>query len=327
MKAYSLFMATLVFVFAGQTQAQGVVGGLVDGAAKQIDKAIERRVKKTNRQWPEMYQPYRISPRMKKDYQSCLEKGRKRCAMDTFSHRGLTMNIGFSGAMPLGDYAQSVRKGAYGFSAGLEYQPANKAPFSFGLNLNWLIAAIENSKANLPFSISDGSQNFGIFNIPLTANVKNNLFNMHGVVRFWLPVKYVQPYFMGLGGFVHATTNVKFYEPNTPVFLGIENDGLIFQRSVLSSATWSAGAAFGLGINIGYSMNFDLRATYLHTGNLRYYSNAAVKDWRFTYEGNPVDFENQNVRANKVEGTPVNSHISSAIQIVMFTTGFTIFFE
>ena len=327
MKAYTVIIVVLVFVFNDQMYAQSIIGGLVDGAAREIDKAIEKRVKKSNKQWPEMYQPYRISPQMKKDYKSCVEKGRKRCAIDTFSHRGLTLNIGFSGAVPLGDYAQAVKKGAYGFSGGLEYQPANKAPFSFGVNLNWLIAAIENSKANLPFSISDGSQNFGVFNIPLTANVKNNLFNMHGVVRFWLPVKYVQPYFMGLGGFVHATTNVKFYEPNTPVFLGIENDGLIFQRSVLSSATWSAGGAFGLGINIGYSVNFDFRATYLHTGNLRYYNNAAVKDWKFNYEGNPDDFENQNVRANKVEGTPIAAPVFSPIQIVMLTAGITVFFE
>ena len=325
-KTYLLFFF-LFFLSIQKSYSQGIIDGLVNSAANAIDKAIEKRIKKSNKQWPEMYQPYRISPVMKRDYEACLEKGKKRCAIDTFCHRGLTMNIGFSGAVPLGDYAQSVKKGAYGFSAGMEYQPANKAPFSFGVNLNWLIAAIENSKANLPFTISNGSQNFGVFNIPLTANMKNNLFNMHGVVRFWLPVKYVQPYFQGMGGFIHATTNVKFYEPNTIVILGIENDGLIFQRSVLSSATWSAGAAFGLGINVGYSVNFDLRATYLHTGNLRYYSNASVKEWKFNYDGSPDDFENQNVRMNKVEGAPLGTPVFSPIQIVMLTAGITVFFE
>jgi hypothetical protein len=327
MKRTVLSVLLFFYAFSLKLHAQGIIDGLVNSAANQIDKAIEKRVKKSNKKWPEMIQPYRISPQMQKDYKACLEKGKKRCAIDTFSHQGLTMNIGFTGAVPLGDYAQSVKKGAYGFSAGMEYQPANKVPFSFGLNLNWVIASIENSKANLPFTISNGSQNFGVFNIPLKVNVKNNVFNMHGAVRFWLPVKYVQPYFMGLGGFVHATTNVKFYEPNTNVILGIENEGLIFQRSALSSATWSAGGAFGLGINIGYSVNFDLHATYLHSGKMRYYSNAAIKDWQFSYEGNPNDFDNKNVSAKKVEGNPIAAPVFAPIQMVLLTAGITVFFE
>ena len=295
-----------------------------------IDDAIARR-KEKNEHNPKkerfIYQRYRMWPSQYTELKECRAKGFTRCSYDTFSYRGVSVNLSFAAAMPLGIYAKSVSKGAYGLSWGLEYQPASKAPFSIGISMNALIAAVQNLRINIPFTINSGGQYLSTVNVPLQLNVKNNLFHTHGVARFWVPCRFVQPYIQALGGFVYANTNLKFYDNNSTVLLGIGNEGLIYEIRPLQKATWSAGASLGLGINLSYAINLDLRATYLQSGKLQYYTNDAVKNWDFNYNGSAADFSSRKVNTDKVNSNVGTGQMYSEMQMLVFTAGITVFFE
>lgn len=304
--------------------AQGFIGGLIETS---IEKAEQRRKDKPKKKWPEMEHPYRLPPQEWKEYKKCLARSGKNCAPEVLSHEGLTLNLGFVGAMPLGAFATNVKSGAYGVGWGLEYQPANKVPFSTGLSMTAMFTGIKNYTLRLPFSVSANGQPLQTLAIPLDANVKNTLFQTHAVARFWAPTKFVQPYVQLLGGFLYGYTNVKLYERDEFVFLGIDNEGLIYEDRILNSISWSAGAALGLGINVHYAVNVDLRATYLHTGEMKYFNTPSISNWEFTYGGEYQDFQNRNVKSDALIGAKPPKPYVSPIQLLMFTAGITVFFE
>jgi hypothetical protein len=279
---------------------------------------------------PERYQTYRISPSQNKEYKACLERGGgSKCSMDEFSHRGLSMNIGLLTAVPIQDYKLLANKVNAGFTTGLEYQVAKNVPMSMGLNLNYLVAGFENYRANIPFFVySTGSGSYlGTSFLPLKVNVKNNLFSMHGVMRWWAPTKYVQPYIIGMGGFQHAGTNIKYYADDKNLFLGLNNEGLIHSDNILSSTSWNAGVGLGLGINIGYSVNLDLRATYMQSGNMTFYTKDNIKNWRFSYAGDLEDFDKGSISSDGISSTPPFAPLRSPIQSVWVSFGINVFFE
>lgn len=304
--------------------AQGFIGGLIDSSIK---KAEQKRKDKPKKKWPEMEHPYRLPPHEWKEYKNCLAKGGKNCAPEVLSHEGLTMNLGFVGAMPLGSFAKNLKSGAYGVGWGMEYQPANKVPFSTGLSMAAMFTGVKNYTLRLPFSVSANGQPLQTLFVPLDANVKNVLFQTHAVARFWAPTKFVQPYAQLLGGFLYGYTNVKLYERDEFVFLGIDNEGLIYEDRILNSISWSAGAALGLGINVHYAVNVDLRATYLHTGEMKYFNTPSISNWEFTYDGEYQDFQNRSVNSDALVGAKPSKPYISPIQMLLFTAGITIFFE
>lgn len=333
MKRLILFLIAITLIQAGHAQDSddGIFVSMMKGI-RQNKKAERERlgITKEKKQRAERYQPYRIGPAQNKDYKACLQRGGgNKCSMDEFSHRGLTMNFGLISAAPIQDYKKLSNKVNAGFTTGLEYQVAPKVPMSIGFNLNYLIAGFENYRANIPFFVySPGSGSYlGTSFLPLKVNVKNNLFSMHGVIRWWAPTKYVQPYIIGMGGFQHAGTTIKYYTNDKILFLGINNEGLIYRDNILSSINWNAGVGVGLGINIGYSANLDIRATYMQSGNMTYYTRDNIKNWRFSYVGALEDFDTGSVSSDGITSTPPFAPLRSPIQSVWVSMGINIFFE
>lgn len=296
--------------------------GLVNNAVRSGINSLDKPSKKWYANWSYKVQHYHIPPYERKIYADCVKRAKSKCILDTFSYRGLNINAGITGAFGIADFSRSIEKGAYGPSFGLEYQPTGKAPISLGFNVNTLIAGVKNTKANLDFQVVDNGVFLETFSIPLQINIKNTVFNVNGALRVWLPTKYAQPYIQGIGGFLLSSTKVRIYEPNRNVLLGIEDDGLLYERNILSDVNWCAGGAAGIWINVSYGVNLDIKATYLHTGPIQYYTSQNIKNWQFYYKDSPGSFSNDAVQSNKLESVKANNNYGPA-QLVAFTLGAT----
>lgn len=323
-----IFLLVTALILLQTVEAQTSDDGIFVSLIKQ-----RREKKKTDefgvRKEPaEREMPYIIPPRQRKEYKACLQRGGgSKCSMDEFSHRGFSMNVSGATAVPLNNYRLLSPKVKVGLSAGMEYQVAKKLPMTLGASVNYMMAGFENYRGELPFMVYTSGSYVGTTYVPMRINVKNNLTSMYATMRWWMPVKYVQPYIIGMGGFQHAGTNIKYYANNRNLFLGVNNDGLIFSDNISSSINWSAGVGVGLGINIAYNLNLDIRATYAHSGKISYYTKENIKNWNFNYIGEMSDFTGGSVSSDGITATAPFTPLRSPIQYLGVNVGLNILFE
>jgi hypothetical protein len=286
--------------------------GFFNSLFRKIDSTRVRKRKLSTK-----YLSYRIAPAQRKDYQECLTAEKNRCSLDTFSHSGFNLLISFSSFMPLKKYAELARGATFGLNAGIDYQLSSNIPLSLGINTLTMFPGRYQTKAYIPFVVLDGL-NPTRFDIPIDIRIRNSMFNLHGTMKWWLPTKYVQPYIQMSGGMMYASTNVIFSIPQNSSFFNWKENDILYSKSILNNFTWSTAIAAGIGINIAYSLDLDIRATYLQSGSLKYYSAEQIKNWQFEY-GNSDD-------NNEINSTPAGYNISP-IQNLSFSVGLHVFFE
>jgi hypothetical protein len=275
--------------------------------------------------WSQKLLPFRIAPYEKNNFKSCLERGRNKCQLDTFEYRGLLMDFQIYGSTSIGEYRRAGRKGAgFGMGMGFEYQPINRFPMTIRADFIALYHDIKNYDAGIPVILSNPPNNATLF-MPVNANIKSGLYNMNIGTRLWLPTKYIQPYIMAMVGFVSQSTEVRIYHNESIIWAGISDKGLLYDYSLSGGLAGSRLLAFGISYNADYSLNLDLRVSWLHSKKYSQIASSDVAQWNYTFDGEASEYNPENFQPANLN-MKTNSN-RTTFDMLLISFGLTAFFE
>lgn len=269
--------------------------------------------------------PFRIAPYEKNNLKTCLEKGNKKCRLDTFEYRGLLMDFQIYGSASIGEYRKTGRKGVgFGLGMGFEYQPINRFPMTLRADFITLYHDIKNYDAGIPVILSNPPNNATLF-MPVNANIKSGLYNMNIGTRLWLPTKYIQPYIMAMVGFVSQSTEVRIYDNESIIWAGISDKGLLYDYNISGSTAGNGLLAFGLSFNADYSLNLDLRISWMHSKKFNQFTNHELAQWGYAFDGPASEFNSNHFESENLK--PQIGSNRSTFDLLLISFGLTAFFE
>lgn len=210
------------------------------------------------------------------------------------THLGINFTLGF----PQKDFKQNTEAVGAGANISALFPLFKKSPLFLGFDLGYQIYGYRTYRRAIDAQIISNGQVVGSIPMNFQITNSNNLLNGHLVGRFKLPLKYVQPYVDGMVGFKNLYTRTTIedlsrvnYNPNT----NTSNRNIINSRTNLSDWAFSYGYGGGLMFMIGENVSLDVRVTYLHGGEARYFDKESTSQWDIRFvQGTGGALEPQN---------------------------------
>lgn len=217
---------------------------------------------------------------------------------------------------------------SYGFLIGAAYQPMPKIPLLFGLNMGAALYASGTKETSIAFSLTQQGQPVGKYAIPVFVQSQGYLFNMHLTAQFIAPIKFAQPYMLGMAGFQNISSGIKLFNYNNePASAFGDEEGLIYIQGISSATAYSLAIGGGLLINLSEHYNLDLRALYSSTGKVRYFSAQNISDWQFAFDGAEAALLQNVYSKNDISHSGNASPKRASLDMLMVSIGLNVLFR
>ena len=217
---------------------------------------------------------------------------------------------------------------SYGFVIGGAYQPIPKVPLLFGVNMGASLYASGTKETSISFSLTEQGQPVGKYAIPVFVQSEGYLFGMHLTAQLIAPIKFAQPYILGMAGFQNISSGIKLYNyDNRPIAVFGGDEGLIYNQGISSASTYSLAIGGGLLINLSEHYNLDLRALYSGTGRVRYYSAQNISDWQFAFDGAKAALLQNVYSKNDISPSGNTAPKRASLEMLMVSIGLNVLFR
>lgn len=224
--------------------------------------------------------------------------------------------------------SERITSFSYGFTMSGAYQPLPKVPLLFGVNMSASLYALGTKETSISVLLTELGQTVGRYSIPVFMQSEGHFFSVHFTTQLIAPIKFAQPYLMGMAGFQNVSSGIRLYNYNNKPNAVFEGDeGLIYRKGISSATTYSLALGGGLLINISEHYNLDLRAMYSGTGKIRYYSTQNISNWEFAFDGNEEALLQSRYSKNEISPSGTTLPNRSSLEMLMVSIGLNVLFR